>query len=249
MEGTILAPGASALSFVRLASYAIGDTHPPLHAITTLHLNGWARHYIMPDQLTRLLVSVPRLVNLSFDQFFINHPCDSTVPPQAVTLPYLRQLRLSGVLSSPTHLFALIDAPGLDEIWLSQIHYFELAPLPSVRHLTLDECLIDAADVARLARATPNVVALTAVTMASEISKGLLTEDPPAAAVGRPWPALRTLEMLGMDVMGASDLCYLAGMATEASFWLKERVEVQQSGSRERWPLGLGYHDPHYEAV
>ena len=65
MDGTIFTPGAPALTLVRLGGYAIGQMHPPLHLITTLHLDNWTRHYITPNEVARVLASVPHIVNLS----------------------------------------------------------------------------------------------------------------------------------------------------------------------------------------
>ena len=92
----------------------------------------------------------------------------------------------------------------------------------------------------------------------------------------RPWPALRTLELWDVDIGDVPHLCHLVftlqgigalnktggeGGLSKVSLdrggrtvmrakhrldWLEERVDVQRSGERERWPLGLGYPDPHY---
>ncbi len=174
LDGTIFPRGAPALKFARLAGHAFGQMHPPLQSITTLHLDGWTRNYITPDQLTHVLAGVPRLVNLSLNQFSINHPRDPTVFPQAVTLPHLRELRLRELLSSPGRFCALIDAPHLHGLTLSQIDPFEFEPMPSVRHVTIDGCGFYASDVTKVARGTPNVVAFTGEGTLSEMFKGLL---------------------------------------------------------------------------
>ncbi|KJA26340.1 hypothetical protein HYPSUDRAFT_119805, partial [Hypholoma sublateritium FD-334 SS-4] len=276
MDGTILAPGAPALSFVRLAGHAMGRMHPPLQAVTTLHLDGWTRHYITPDQLTGVLGAAPRLVNLSLNQFAMSHPRDPTVFPRAVALPHLRRLRLRGLFPSPARFCALIDAPGLYALTLTQIDAFQVPSLPSVRHVTLDvQSGFDEADITQLARATPGVLVLTAEVTFREIFIGLLPGDGPAAAAARPWPALRALELWDMEIGDVPYLCHLVftlqeigalskdgdgdglskisldrrgrtGMRAKHRLdWLEERVEVGRAGEQERWPLGLGYTDPH----
>ena len=209
LDGAILAAGAPALKFARLAGHAFGQMHPPLQSITTLHLDGWTRNYITPDQLTHVLAGVPRLVNLSLNQFFMNHPRDPTVFPQPVTLPHLRELRLRELHSSPGRFCALIDAPHLHGLTLCQIDPFEFEPMLSVRHVTIDGCGFDAAHVTKVARATPNVVALTAETTLGQMLKGLLPGEGEGAAAARPWPALRELQLWDMEVGDMPHLCHL----------------------------------------
>ncbi len=169
----------------------------------------------------------------------------------------------------------LIDAQGLNGLTLGFTFSLsggpsDFAPLPSVQHITLDGRRFGAADVARLARATPNIVSLTAETTLSEILKGLLPGDGPGAAAARPWPALRTLELWDMEVGDVPHLCHLVftlqgigalskagggGGLSKVSLdrggrtamrtkhrldWLEERVDVWRSGEREHWPLGSG---------
>ena len=225
MDGTIFTPGAPALTLVRLGGYAIGRMHPPLHLITTHHLDNRTRHYITPNEVARVLASVPRIVSLSLNRMFmIQTPHDPTVLPQSVRLPHLRQLHLYGPtrgqhLSYPASYCRLIDAPGLSELTLGiplELPFrrgpFESTLLPSVRYITLDGGRFHEEYVKWLVRATPNVVSLTAEKTVQEILKGLRPRDSPAAVQALPWPALRTLELRDMDIRDVPYLCNLALM-------------------------------------
>ncbi|KAF9475109.1 hypothetical protein BDN70DRAFT_996651 [Pholiota conissans] len=149
---------APLLSFVRLAGYALGTLHPPLSAVTTLHLDGWTRHYISPEQLRTVLAAAPRLINLSLNQLIIHLPRDPTAPvPPPLVLSHLRQLRLRGPCSPAARFLSMVAMPVLHSLTLQHIDVFQSPNMPSVRSLTIDNCALDEIDVRGLFRTMPDV--------------------------------------------------------------------------------------------
>ncbi len=219
MDGTILTRGAPALSFVRLGGYAIGQMHPPLHLITTLHLDNWMRQYITPNEMARVLASVPRIVNLSLTGIImLQMSHDLTVFPQAVMLPHAPLRGDEGAAALvPRFLLQAHRRAGSERAHTRApaSAYVPWGPfgftlLPSVRHITLDGDGFQGPRLVKLlARTTPNVVSVKAEKTVSAILKSL---RPRGKMQVPPWPALRTLELRDMVIGDVPYLCNLVLM-------------------------------------
>lgn len=273
MQSTILAPDIP-LSFVRLAGHALGHLHPPLSFVTTLHIDGWTRHYTIYAQLKSVFESAPCLVNLSLNQVYMHHSRDPSTLHQPVTLAHLRQLRLRGPCSTPTRFFALIDAPNLEAFSLHLIDDIDLGgPLPSLRRIEIEQCALDETVLAALMQATPGIVEASIDDCVPDILTLLLPSNE-----RRLWPRMHTLALRDLPPADVSFLCNLVYThkemrridaegaeeeivalkklcldrrsrtvlrARQRLDWLEQYLTVQHCEAPDPWPLGLGYEDPH----
>ncbi|KAF8968095.1 hypothetical protein BDZ97DRAFT_1755504 [Flammula alnicola] len=260
---TIFPSGAPSLSFVRLAGHALGNLHPPTSSITTLHLDGWTRHYITHNQLKDIFEAATSLVNLSLNQLVIHHPRDPLEVLQPVNLPNLRSLRIRGPCSPASRFLSLMETPQLHSLSLHGIETFDSGILQSVQHLTIDSCAMDELHIGHLFRSFPSISFVSVDESLPDIFSMLL----PDPAVPTPWPHLRTVSLRDLQSVDVPYFCNLVFtlQKTEKGLsnifldrrsrtvlrtrhrldWLQERVKVEHCDTSEPWPFGLGYEDAH----
>ena len=269
---TILLAGCPSLTFVRLAGMALGNLHPPLTTVTTLHLDGWTRNFMTHDQLKTILVDSVSLVNLSLNQLHIHHSRDPLEIIHPVKLPNLQCLRLLGPCSPVSRLLSLMDTPKLLSLSLQDIDTFDSDILPSVQRLSIDHCALDDLEVAHLFQSFPSVEFLSIDASLPDIYHMLhpghmllpdLDDHKP-----HPWPRLQTISLRDLKKIDVPDFCGLvfdllqsdksplgkvcldrksrtALRAKHRLDWLQERLKVEHCDDSEPWPLDLGYEDTH----
>lgn len=263
---TIFLAGCPSLTFVRLAGMALGNLHPPLTTVTTLHLDGWTRNFMTHDQLKAILVASVSLVNLSLNQLHIHHPRDPLEVIHPVKLPNLQCLRLRGPCSPVSRLLSLMDTPKLLSLSLQDIDTFDSDILPSVQWLSIDICALDDLEVAHLFRSFPSVEFLSIDDSLPDIYYMLrpdLDDHKP-----HPWPRLRTISLRNLQAIDVPHFCHLVFSLQQSDKsslgkvcldrrsrtvlrakhrldWLQDRFKVEHCDVPEPWPLGLGYEDTH----
>ncbi|KIM40480.1 hypothetical protein M413DRAFT_162350 [Hebeloma cylindrosporum] len=261
---TILLAGCPSLTFVRLAGLALGNLHPPLTTVTTLHLDGWTRNFMTHDQLKAILEASVSLVNLSLNQLHIHHPRDPLEVIHPVSLPNLQCLRLLGPCSPVSRLLSLMDTPKLLSLSLQDIDTFDSNILPSVQSLSMDRCALDDLEVAHLFRSFPSVEFLSIDESLPDIYYMLRPNlDQP-----HPWPRLRTISLRALPAIDVHQFCNLVftlqqidksplakvyldrrsrtSLRTKHRLdWLQDQLQVEHCDVTEPWPLGLGYEDAH----
>ena len=254
---TILLSGAPSLSFVRLAGLALGNLHPPISKVTTLHLDGWTRHYLTQQQFKTVFDSAPAIINLSLNQLSVHHPRDPLEVISSVRLPELRYLRIRGPCS---RLLSLLDISQLHALSLHNVDIFYSDTLPAVQSLTLDSCAFDEPEIKNLIRSFPSITSLSIDESVPDIFDLL---DPASKA----WPQLQTISVRELQWSDISQLCtmILNRMDSEKPLkqvrldrrsrtalrtkqrldWLQKLVQVDNCDLVETWPPGLGYEDGH----
>jgi len=263
---TILLAGCPTLTFVRLAGLALGNLHPPLTTVTTLHLDGWTRNFMTHDQLKSILEASVSLVNLSLNQLHIHHPRDPLEVIHPVKLPNLRCLRLLGPCSPVSRLLSLMDTPNLFSLSLQDIDTFDSDILPSVQWLSIDDCALDDLEVALLFRSFPSVEFLSIDKSLPDIYYMLLPDLDDHTP--KPWPRLRTISLRDLQLIDVPHFCNLVFSLQQSDKspldkvcldrrsrtvlrtkhrldWLQDRLQVEHCDAPEPWPLGLGYEDAH----
>ncbi|CAA7267099.1 unnamed protein product [Cyclocybe aegerita] len=268
----ILMLGAPSLSFLRLAGFALGNSHPPTCFVTTLHLDGWTRHYMVHDQFRTILENTPLLVNLSLNQLTVHHPRDPLEVLQTVNLANLRSLRIHGPCPSLFRLIPMMRMPQLHTFSLHRIDIFDSPILPSVQTVCLESCAFDEPEIENLIRAFPSVSYLSIDEAMPDIFFMLLpnspeTEPEPDPARPCPWPHLLTLAIQDLQPVDVTPLCHLVytrrnGPAALKKIhldrrsrtvlqtkdrldWLQDQLEVDRNYVPDPWPAGLGYEDVH----
>ncbi|KAF9533766.1 hypothetical protein CPB83DRAFT_844492 [Crepidotus variabilis] len=203
VTASILQIHSSPLTFVRLAGLALGNLHPPMAGVTTLHLDGWTRHYGSYGQFRAILEAASSLVNLSLNELCIHHPRDPLAIIQPTSLPYLQSLRIRGSSTPVSFLLSLLDTRKLRHLSLHNIDSFSSGILATVETLQLDSCALNEQDIAHLIQSLPAIFHLTVDEAMPDIFFMLLPDwtDGDTAAVNAslgkplPWPNLRTLAL------------------------------------------------------
>ena len=229
---SIFTLGAPRLTFVRLAGLALGILHPPTTFVTTLHLDGWTRHFMTHDQFRDVFAAAPLLVNLSLNQLCIHHSRDPFALLQPAHLPHLRCLRIRGPCSPLSRLISSMNMPQLYALSLQSVDTFDSDILRSVESLCLDSCAFDEQEIGNLISALPSVTYLSIddsmpdiffmlypePTAESTVVTTTLAPGPspsPNAVTGSnttrpwPWPYLRTLAVRDLQ---SADVTHLCGM-------------------------------------
>ncbi|KAF8183929.1 hypothetical protein BJ912DRAFT_1023099 [Pholiota molesta] len=259
-DGPRNAAHAPLLSFVRLAGYALGTLHPPLSTVTTLHLDGWTRHYITPEQLRAVLGAAPRLAHLSLNQL----------------------LRIRGPCSPAARFLGLVDVPGLRALALQGVDTFDCGVLPSVRALALEGCALDEVDIMGLFRALPGVECFSVDESLPDMWEMLLPEELHTLVLrelqnmdvshfcylvsrlhNKDMDEVDTADSVGGEYKSASAAAARSGppqglakvcldrrsrtvlRSKHRLTWLEECVVVEHRDLPEAWPQGLGYVDAH----
>ncbi|KAH9481483.1 hypothetical protein JR316_0006010 [Psilocybe cubensis] len=259
-----ITPSASSLRFVRLAGLALGSLHPPTSSITTLHLDGWTRHYMTYDQFKSILTAATSLVNLSLNQLCIHHPRDPFEILQPVELAHLRNLRIRGTCRP----LSLMRMPNLHSISLQNVDTFDSDAIPSVQSLHLDSCALDRIEIDHLIRSFPAIRTLSIDESLPDIYDKLIPETVLGTSpANTPWPHLQTImqhDLLNTDV---PQFCHMlfdmsrtrkeltkvcldrrSRTVLRAKLrldWLQNLLQVENCDVEEPWPLGLGYEDAH----
>ena len=254
----VLLSDAPSLSFVRLAGLALGNLHPPISKVTTLHLDGWTRHYLTQQQFKTIFDSAPAIVNLSLNQLCVHHPRDPLEVATSVRLPNLRYLRVRGPCSPLYRLLSLLEIPQLHALSLHNVDVFNSATLPAVQSLTLDSCALDEPEIKNLIRSFPSITSLSIDESLPDIF-GLL--DPNLTA-SKAWPQLQTMSVRELQWSDISQLCTMVfnrvdglkqirldrrsrtALRTKQRLdWLQRLVQIDSCDLVETWPPGLGYED------
>ncbi|KAF8899899.1 hypothetical protein CPB84DRAFT_1680867 [Gymnopilus junonius] len=257
----ILPSSGTTLTFVRLAGLALGHSHPPTHSVTTLHLDGWTRHFMTHEQLKAVLEAAIALENLSLNQLYIRPPRDPLEILQPVNLPNLGRLRVRGFYW-PVSL-SLMEMPGLHSLSLHDVETFDLRVLPSVQSLSLEACAFSDAELRSLFQATPSITTLSIDDSIPEIYSMML----PGAALSKPWPHLETISLRNLQSRDVGHFCNMVFNVGESHKnlarvyldrrsrtvlrtkhrldWLQDRLKVENFDIPEAWPPGLGYEDTH----
>ncbi|KAF9565386.1 hypothetical protein CPC08DRAFT_600570, partial [Agrocybe pediades] len=261
---SILPLATERLKFVRLAGLALGNHHPPLTFVTTLHLDGWTRNYMTHDQFQHILLSATSLINLSLNQLCIHFPRDPMDIIRPINLPNLLRLRIRGSCSPISRPLSLMNMPNLQSLFLQCVDTFDSNIVSSsVQTLALEACSFDDAEIGLLLRAFPNVTSLSIDDSVPDIFSMLR----PGETESDPWPRLDTLtvrDLLVVDVPPFCDMVFTLGenkrglekvlldRRSRTSLrkrhrldWLQDIVTVENSDNPEPWPLGLGYEDTH----
>ena len=266
----ILLAGAPSLSFVRLAGLALGNMHPASDVISTLHLDGWTRHYMTHNQFKTVFEGLPSLVNLSMNQLCIHHPRDPLAITTPIRLPLLRSLRIRGPCAPPHRLLSLLRLPALESLSLLNMETFDSDIIPTVQILSLDSCIFGEVEIFNLFAAFPAVVHLGFDESVPDIYEMLcpMSEDSDTLI---PWPSLRSLVVRGLQTIDVDPLCAMISKRAESGKplamisldrrsrhmlksnakhqhrikWLEEKLRVDKAVAEEVWPAGLEYSDPH----
>ncbi len=258
------------LSFLRLAGQALGNLHPPMSSVTTLHLDGWTRHYMTHEQFKIILEGTPSLINLSFNQLCLHHSRDPFLFVQPTTLHHLRCLRIHGSCSPLSRLISLLNMPRLESISLEGIDTFDSHIMPSVRYLNLDDCSFNEQEVGKLIRSFPLLSDLSIDESMPDVFYMLLPEAS-EDEMSRPWPQLKTItirDLQSVDVPYFCNMVFNRHSAAEPGSsplknilldrrsrnvlrakhrleWLQDKVLVENADIPASWPLGLEYEDVH----
>ena len=260
---TVLLSDAPSLSFVRLAGLALGRLHPPICKVTTLHLDGWTRHYLTQQQFKTIFDSAPAIVNLSLNQLCVYHPRDPLEVVSSVRLPDLRYLRIRGPCSLSYRLLSLLEIPRLYALSLHDVDIFDSNPLPAVQSLTLDSCAFEEAQIRKLIRSFPSITSLSIDESLPDIFDLL----GPNSTSSKAWPQLETISVRELQWSDISQLCTMVANRTDGDTalkhirldrrsrtalrtkdrldWLQTLVRVDNCEPVETWPPGLGYEDGH----
>lgn len=269
---SILASCPPCLSFVRLAGQALGNLHPPTSSVTTLHLDGWTRHYMTHDQFKVVLGGAPLLINLSLNQLCLHHPRDPFAFTEPTTLPSLRALRIRGPCSPVSQLMSLLDMPQLEEITLEGVETFDSPVMRTVRSLLLNDCAFNEQEISKLLDSLPSLSDLSIDESLPDIFYMLLpgTNTIPVPTDGDtkqvlPWPELQTIAIRDLQSVDVPFFCNMvfARQAGGSSFrkvlldrrsrtvlrakqrleQLQEKVIVENADIPPSWPMGLQYED------
>jgi len=264
---SILPSASERLKFVRLAGLSLGNHHPPTSFVTTLHLDGWTRHYMTHKQFQHILQAAPSLINLSLNELCIHFPRDPIEILSPVNLPHLLNLRIRGSCSPIARPLALMSMPNLHSLSLLEIQAFDSDVIPSVRCLSLEACSIGEIGIEHLFRAFPSVTSLSIDNSVPFIFSMLRPEEEPQIQP-EPWARLETMSLRQLEQLDVSRFCDMAFALDEIKRglrsvfldrrsrevlrrkhrldWLRELVpKVENCDEQEPWPLGLGYEDTH----
>lgn len=262
------------LSFLRLAGQALGNLHPPTSLVTTLHLDGWTRHYMTYEQLRIILEGTPSLINLSFNQLCLHHPRDPFLIVQPTTLRHLRCLRIRGPCSPVSRLISLLTMPQLESISLEGVDTFDSHIMQSVRYLDLNNCSFNEQEIGKLIRSLPLLSNLSIDESMPDIFYTLLPETTELSSnevnMPRPWPQLKTItirDLQSVDVPYFCNMVFNRQSAEEGCSplknilldrrsrtvlrskhrleWLQHKVLVENANIPASWPPGLKYEDVH----
>lgn len=259
----VLLSGAPSLSFVRLAGLALGNLHPPISKVTTLHLDGWTRHYMTQEQFKTFFDLAPAIISLSLNQLYINHPRDPLEVTNPVRMPNLRHLRIQGPCSPLCRLISLLDIPQLHALSLHNIDVFDCNMFSAVQSLTLDRCAFDEPEIKNLIRSFPSITCLTVDESGIPDIFSILAESESSKV----WPQLERISVRELQWMDIPALCAMVHNRMNSDKPLKQIrldrrsrtvlrtkqrldglqqvVQVDSCDYGETWPPGLGYEDEH----
>ncbi|KAF8802441.1 hypothetical protein BYT27DRAFT_7196625 [Phlegmacium glaucopus] len=263
----VLLSGAPSLLFVRLAGLALGNLHPPISKVTTLHLDGWTRHYLTQEQFSTIFDSASAIINLSLNQLCIHHPRDPLEVINPVKLLNLRYLRIRGPCSPGCRLISLLDIPQLQALSLHNVDIFDFNTFFStVQSLTLDSCAFDGPEIKNLIRSFPSITSLSVDESIPDIF-GLLDPNSAGPESSKAWPQLQTVSVRELQWMDIPHLCSMVfnRMKSDKPLkqvrldrrsrtvlrtkhrldWLQNLVQVDSNDCAETWPPDLGYIDEH----
>ncbi|PPQ96244.1 hypothetical protein CVT26_005571 [Gymnopilus dilepis] len=258
---SILPSSANTLSFVRLGGLALGHSHPPTPCVTTLHLDGWTRHFLTHEQFKTILEATTALENLSLNQLYVRPPRDPLTILQPVKLPYLHRLRVRGASWGVS--WDLLEVPNLQSLSLQDIDTFDLKIMSSVQSLSVESCGFGGVDLRNLLNAFPNLAILSIDESIPDIYSMFL----PDPALPKPWPHLQSISLRNLQPNDIGHFCNMVFdfKETHEKFsqvyldrrsrtvlrtkhrldWLQDRVKVGNKDFADPWPPGLGYEDPH----
>ena len=259
----VLLSDATSLSFVRLAGLALGNLHPPISKVTTLHLDGWTRHYLTQQQFKTIFDSAPAIINLSLNQLCVHHPRDPLEMTSSVRLPDLRYLRIRGPCSPLYRLLSLLEVPQLYALSLHNVDIFDSNLLPTVRSLTLDSCAFENPEIKNVIRSFPSITSLSI----DESLPAIFSLLDPNLTVSKAWPQLETISVRELQWSDISQFCTMVlnrlhgdkplkqirldrrsrtALRTKQHLdWLQKLVQIDKCDLVETWPPGLGYEDGH----
>jgi len=262
----VLLSGAPSLSFVRLAGLALGTLHPPISEVTTLHLDGWTRHYLTQGQFKTIFDSAPAIINLSLNQLCINHPRDPLEAADPVKMPNLRCLRIRGPCSPTYRLISLLDIPQLQALSLNNVDIFDFNTFSTVQSLTIDSCAFDEPEIKNLIRSFPSITSLSVDESIPDVF-GLLDPNLAEPESSKTWPQLQTMSVRELQWMDIPQLCSMVLNRMDSDRPLKQvyldrrsrtvlktkhrleklqkLVQVDSCDCTETWPPDLGYEDEH----
>lgn len=271
---SILASCPLSLSFVRLAGQALGNLHPPISSVTTLHLDGWTRHYMTHDQFKAILKEAPLLINLSFNQLFLHHSRDPLAIAEPTVLPCLRALRIRGPSSPVSRFMSLLDMPQLECLTLECVETFDSQVMETVRSLILDGCAFNEQEISKLIRSFPYLSDLNIDELLPDIFYLLLPGTkiiPGGKSTEKQSLAWPQLQIIAIRDLQSVDVPYFCNMvfnrqtggssplrrillnrrsrtvlrAKQRLEWLQENVVVENSDIHPTWSIGLQYEDAH----
>ena len=254
---SVLLSGTPSLSFVRLAGLALGSLHPPISKVTTLHLDGWTRHYLSQEQFKTILDSAPSVINLSLNQLRIHHPRDPLEVASPVKLPNLRYLRIRGPCSPLYHVLSLLDIAHVHALSLHNVEIFVPNTLCAVQSLTVECCAFGESEIKNLIRSFPSITSLSVDDSIPDIFRIFEPNWGEKA-----WPQLQTVTVRELQCMDIPQFCAMMCNRMrplkqvcldrrsrtvlrnkERLEWLQKLMQVGDCDVIEAWPPGLGYED------
>lgn len=255
----ILKGGSPCLSFVRVAGMVVGSMEPPLSAVTTLHIDAWPRNLMNQSRFQAMFESLPCLINLSLTGLNIYLPRDPLHVTIPTPMPSLRSLRIRGK-STPCHRFlSLMEVPHLESLSLHGVDTFDSAPLPTLRSLTLDSCVLSENDIRNILRAFPSV---STFSVDHSVPQTFLMHSMVTEAM---WPYLEVISLRQLQPDDAASFCLLSMSRSgdrgrlrgvridkrsrkvlKAKGYLQNLRDVMPVANCENidsWPPNLGYED------
>lgn len=147
---------------------------------------------------------------------------------------------------------------------LQEIDNFGSVPLPTLRYLTLDRCILTEQEIGNIVRAFPAIEDLDIDQSVPDIYAMLGTGT---SGECPPWPQLQTLSLRELEPSDALLVCYMitsratAGKglmkvrldkrsrnvlrAKDRLDWMRGVVEVENCDYLDPWPLDLEVYDPY----
>jgi F-box-like len=256
----ILTGGSPSLSFVRLAGMVVGNMEPPFGTVTTLHIDAWPRNLMDQSRFQAMFEALPCLVNLSLTGLTIYLPRDPLHVSSPTPIPTLRSLRIRGS-STPCHRFlSLMAVPHLESLSLHSVDTFDSVPLPTLRSLTLDSCVLSESEIRNILRAFPGV---STFSVDHSVPQAFLFHNMVTEGL---WPCLEAISVRELQPDDAASFCLLSMSRSgdrgrlrrvridkrsrkvlKAKGYLQDLrdiVSVENCEHMDSWPSALGYEDP-----
>jgi F-box-like len=256
----ILTGGSPCLSFIRLAGLVVGNMEPPLGAVTTLHIDAWPRNLMDQSRFQAMIEALPCLVNLSLTDLTIHLPKNPLHVSSPTPIPTLRSLRIRGKATSCDRFLSLMAVPHLESLFLHSVDTFDSVPLPSLRSLTLDSCVLSEVDIRNILRAFPS---LSSFSVDHSVPQTVLFHNLVTEGL---WPCLETITLRELQPDDAASFCLLSmgrsgdrgrlrqvrmdrrsRKVLKAKGYLqdlRDTVSIENCEHMDSWPPDLGYDDP-----